>query len=76
VGPDSLAPVRGPISRENSRTLEAFPFLIVSFINLFVGTTERTTRVFRLKSFLTTLSTSMFDKVHCAGGMSVTSWVI
>jgi hypothetical protein len=36
-----------------------FPFLIVSFIKLFTGTTEWATRVFRLKSFLTVLSTRM-----------------
>jgi hypothetical protein len=50
---------KGSVSRESSRILEAYPFLIVSFIKLFAGTTERTTRVFRLKSFLTALSTYM-----------------
>jgi hypothetical protein len=38
---------------------ELFPFLIKIIYYLFAGTTERMTRVFRLKSFLTALSTNM-----------------
>ena len=60
AGPDSLPPVRvrAQISRESSRTLGVFLSYKIPFIKLSAENTERITRVFRLKSFLTALSTN------------------